>query len=262
MKICRTRSFGIVIKWRLFFCLLLVSLKGLAQDTSTVSGIVFDKDNRDRIASVNIRNITNNTADYNNLKGTFKIIAHPGDMVIFTRVDYLPDTVRIKDYKEIAVYMQRKAIQLNEVTVHDTLLSPEKRYEATKNDYTKVYGSLAYRDFLSTPSSGGAGLSIDAIWNSLSRSGRNAEKLRGIIDNDYHQNVIDYRFSRTAVGRITGLQGERLTDFMTKYRPGYYLVLTQTDYEFVSMIRANLRRYLRRPRTYQLPALPAMPPAK
>jgi hypothetical protein len=254
MKICQTRSFGTVVRWRLFFCLLLISVKGFSQKM-TVSGIVFDKENRDRIASVNIRNITANTADYNNLKGEFKIIAKVGDMIVFSRQDFHPDTIRIKDTAQLAIYMGHLAIQLHEVAVHDSLRTPQQRYDATRRDYNKIYGSLAYDDFLSVPSIGSAGLSIDALWNSLSRSGRNAEKLRGIIENDYHQNIIDYRFNKTFVGKVTGLTGDKLTDFMTKYRPGYYTTITMSDYEFISLIRNNYRRYLRRPRTYTLPPL-------
>ncbi len=245
LKTSQTFIFNIAMKPVLFLCLFLIALNGFSQD-KTVAGIVFDKDSKDRIASVNIQNTTTKVAVYNNLKGEFKIKAKAGDQLIFSRQEFKSDTIIVQDGAALAIYLTRLAIQLKEVTVHDSLLTPEQRLEATKQDYTKIYGSLAYNDFLST-SSGGAGLSIDALWNSLSRSGRNAAKLREIIDNDYKQNVIDYRFNRNYVGNITGLKGDRLTAFMFRYRPGYYTTKTASEYEFVSMIRANLRRFLRRP---------------
>ena len=192
---------------------------------------------------------------YNNLKGEFKIAARAGDKLTFVRANYHPDTLTVKDGEPLAVYMERLAIQLKEVTVRDTLLSPEKRLEATKRDFTKIYGSLAYNDFLSTPSYGGAGLSIDALWNAFSRSGQNAEHLRQIIQSDYEQNVIDYRFNKTFVANVTGLKDERLTSFMMRYRPGYYTTRTASEYDYILMIKANLRRFLRRPRVYTLPPL-------
>jgi hypothetical protein len=136
--------------------------------------------------------------------------------------------------------------------------------EAIIQNYNKAYGSLAYGDFLTTPSSGGAGLSIDAIWNSFSREGRNAARLREIIQNDYEQNVIDYRFNRAFVSNITGLKDEKLASFMFRYRPGFYTTQSMSDYEFISMIRLNLKRFLRNQRTYSLPplkskALPSLP---
>jgi hypothetical protein len=238
----------------LFVCLLFFGIKCFAQE-KTVAGIVFDKESKDRIASVDIHNITKGLSVYNNLKGEFKINASEGDQLVFSRQDYHNDTIKVQNNSPLAIYMSRLAIQLKEVTVHDTLLSPEKRLEATKNDYTKIYGSLAYDDFLSTPSSGGAGLSIDALYNSFSRSGRNATHLRQIIQTDYEQNVIDYRFNRTYVGNITGLKDEKLTSFMFRYRPGYYTTKTASEYAFISMIRANLKRFLRNQRTYSMPAL-------
>jgi hypothetical protein len=238
----------------LFVCLFFFAIKCFAQE-KTVAGIVFDKESKDRIASVSIHNITKGLAVYNNLKGEFKINASAGDQLVFSRLDYHNDTIKVQSNNPLAIYMARLAIQLREVTIHDTLLSPEKRLEATKQDYTKIYGSLGYDDLLSTPSSGGAGLSIDALYNSISRSGRNATRLRQIIQSDYEQNVIDYRYNRTFVGNITGLKDEKLTAFMFRYRPGYYTTKTASDYEFILMIRSNLKRFLRNQRTYSLPAL-------
>lgn len=243
-----------VMKWQLFLCFFIGAFKGFSQE-KPVAGIVFDKESKDRIASVLVYNGTTKQSVYNNLKGEFTINAQAGDQLIFNRYDYLPDTIKIKNNAPIAIYMVRTAIQLKEVIIHDTLLSPEKRLEATKLDYSKIYGSSGYRDFLSVPSSGGAGLSIDALWNTFSRSGRNAERLKQIIENDYRQNVIDYRFNRTLVSNITGLKDNRLTDFMQKYRPGYYTTITMSDYEFIVLVRANFKRYLRRPRVYELAPL-------
>jgi len=257
--ICKKLSFDILMKPGLLFCLFILSIRCFSQD-KTVAGIVFDKNSKDRIASVQIRNISTGGTIFNNLKGEFKIKATPGDQLVFSREAYHPDTVKIESNAPLAVYMAPLAIQLKEVTVRDSVLTPQRRLAATKQDYTKIYGSLAYDDLLSTPSSGGAGLSIDALYNAFSRSGRNAAHLRQVIESDYRQNVIDFRFNRTYVGNITGLTGERLTAFMFRYRPGYYTTKTASEYEFISSIRANLKRFLRNSRIYSLP--PLEPPAR
>ncbi|WP_295674954.1 hypothetical protein [uncultured Mucilaginibacter sp.] len=242
------------MKPRLFLLLLLLTLKGFAQP-KPLEGIVFDKESKERIASVNIHDLTNGIAIYDNLKGEYQIIAADGDILVFSKQNYRSDTIKVQSRAQLAVSMVRLAIQLKEVTVHNTSLTPDQKLEATKNDFTKIYGSLAYGDYLSTPYGGGAGLSIDALWNSISRSGRNASKLRDVIQQDYEQNVIDYRFNREYVAGITGLKDEKLTSFMFRYRPGYYTTTNMNDYEFITMIRANLRRFLRSQRTYGLPPL-------
>ena len=262
----RKLSFGFRMKLWLLLLLCGLSVRVIAQDKPTpkhdgqVEGVVYDKDTKERVARTNIINNTTGESFYNNLKGEFKIDAKPGDQLIFIKQDYLPDTLLIKDNENLVVSLQRTAIPLKEVTIRDSLATPLQRFQATRKAFSKAYGSNAYSDVLSTSPGGGAGLSIDAIWNSLSRSGRNAQHLQGIIQSDYQQNVIDYRFNRTYVGNITKLKGQDLTNFMLRYRPGYYTVTTATEYEFITYIRNNLRRYLRNKRIYSQQPLNANKP--
>ena len=221
----------------------------LAQD-KPVEGIVFDKNTKERIASISVHDLNNNITVYNNLKGEFKIKANIGDQLVFSRQDYHPDTIKVQTRVDLAVYMAHLVIQLKEVTVRDSALTPEQQLEKTKEEYAKIYSPSLNPDFFSNSDYGGSGISIDAIWNAFSREGRNAESLRALIERDYEQHVIDYRFSRTFVERVTGLKDGKLTSFMqaaththtpcfvVNLRPGYYTVRTMTDYEFITMIRA------------------------
>lgn len=240
----------------LFFWL--IASTAFAQEKE-VSGIVFDKESKGRIAKVNVYNITNGKAVYNTFKGEFKINASVGDVLILSKPDHFSDTVKLKTLAPLAIYLRPQAIQLQQVTIRDTLLSPQRRLAQTKRDYNKIYGSISSSEFLTTSPGSGAGIGIDALYNAFSRSGRNAAHLRDIIDLDYKQNVIDYRFNKTFVASVTKLIEPQLSDFMVKYRPGYYQVTTFSDYEFIFSIKANLRRYLRNPRSFGLPALPILP---
>jgi hypothetical protein len=254
-KLWRRCSFGLAMRLGLFALFFFTSFGVFAQEKS-LDGIVFDKNSKERIAQVNLLNTATGKSVYNNLKAEFVINAHIGDKLIFTKLNYKPDTITVQNYTSLAVYIQPLSIQLKEVTIHDSLATPEQRLLATKRDYPNIYGSIANTDLLSIGADGaGVGLSIDGLYNMFSRSGRNAAHLRENIQEDYYQNVIDYRFNKTLVGHITGLKDAQLADFMQKYRPGYYTVTTATDYEFISYIKANLRRYLRRPRLYTLPPL-------
>jgi len=238
--------------WLLFFCIFFGGRAFGQQDS--LQGIVFDKVTKARVAEVNIQNATSGKSAYNSLKGEFTIAARIGDIVIFTKANYKPDTIKVQSYASRAIYLKSTGRMLQQVNVRDTILTPEQQLANTKRDYNKIYGPLGDKDLLSVGPDG-AGLSIDALYNLISRSGRNAAHLRDLIQQDYNQNVIDYRFSRTLVARVTGLKDKQLTDFMQKYRPGYFFVTTATDYEFISSIKANLKRYLRRPNAYALPKL-------
>ncbi|WP_462267248.1 peptidase associated/transthyretin-like domain-containing protein [Mucilaginibacter sp.] len=249
------------MKYLLFLCLAFLTLPAFCQE-KPVSGVVADKTTQERIAKVNVRNTRSGKSAYNNLKAEFSINARPGDVLIFSRQGYFPDTVKITGTGDIAVYLKPTAIMLKEVKVRDSLLSPMRRLAMAKAENSKAYGSLAYRDILSV-SPIGAGISIDAIWNMLSRSGRNAARLREVIQQDYDQDVIDYRFNKAFVTSVTGLQEPDLTKFMQRYRPSYYTVSTASDYDFIAYIKGNLKRYQRNPnRMYLQPLIPVTAAAK
>lgn len=253
-----TCSFIATMKFGLIFFLCTLCLSEAFAQTKTLAGIVYDNASKERIAKVNVVNINSKGSIYDNLKAEFTIPAQKGDMLVFSKEGYFNDTVKVKDETELVVYLTRTAIPLRPVYITGRFLSPQSQLDANKKLYNKAYGSLAYRDLLSV-NSGGAGLSIDALYNMISREGRNAERLRETIDKDYHQSVIDERFNSALVGSITGLKDKQLTDFMFKYRPGYYFVLEATDYDFIKYIRNNFRRYQRNPTAYQLQRLDATP---
>jgi len=251
----RTFNFGVAMRFCLLGLLCFCSVKGFTQDKK-VDGIIFDKITNARIAIVNVKNVTTGRSVYDNLKGEFTIEASIGDILVFTKQDYFADTMKVENYNSTAIYLRRMSIQLSEVTIRDTVLNPQAKLAATQRDYNKIYGSeLNNKDFLTTSPGGGAGIGIDAIYNSLSKSGHDAARLRNEIQEDYYQNVIDYRFNRTFVGRITGLKDEQLTEFMKRYRPGYWFVMNANDYDFITSIKANYKRYLRRLKAYSLQPL-------
>jgi endonuclease YncB( thermonuclease family) len=240
--------------WLLVLMCGVVAGKSFAQER-VVEGIVYDKNSKERIAKVNIVNSRTKQSVYNTLKAEFKLTALAGDQLVVNKIGYFSDTVQVGDSNTILVYLKPTSIQLRQVNITDSVLNPQKRYLATKQEYSKAYGSNAYRDPLTLTPGLGAGISIDAIWNSFSREGRNAARLQKVIERDFHENQIDYRFNKTLVGNITGLKDPQLSDFMQKYRPGYYMVMNASQYEFVTSIRTNLKRYLRNPKAYSLQRL-------
>jgi hypothetical protein len=242
------------MKLWLLFILCLLAHTAFSQDKPVV-GLVFDKATKERIAKVNVRNLRNGQSVYVNLKAEFKILAQPGDALVFSKQNYFSDTLKVPSKLDMAVYLKASSIMLKDVNVRDTVLSAQKQLELTKKSYSKIYGSLNNRELLTLSPGAGAGIGIDAIWNMISRSGRNAEHLRNIIEQDYKINVIDQRFTKTLVQKITGLKEPQLTSFMARYRPSYYLVTTASDYEFATYIKLNVKRFLRNPNIVALPSL-------
>lgn len=253
LKLTQKVSFISVMKLWGILLLCLCGTTTFAQQK--VEGIVFDGESKERIALVTVRNTSTGESVYNNLKAEFSIKATTGNTLIFKKDGYFADTITVQDNRTLAVYLKRAGIQLKQVDVTAKAFTPEKKLEATKRDYTRLYGSAANPDALAISPYGGVGIGIDALYNAFSRSGRNAERLKEIIERDYREDVIDYRYNRTLVGSITGLSGDKLTDFMQKFRPSYYFVTTASEYEFTRRVRTDFRRYKRNPSAYGLQAL-------
>lgn len=220
-----------------------------------IQGIVFDKDNKQRLTRVYIYNTRTGEGFYNTTKGEFKTTARTGDVLVAALQGYGVDTVSIKSETTLLFYLRRNSIQLQEVVVRDSLKTPSEQLKQAQEEYSTIYSKGAVKDVFTTGGSnggGGAGLSINALYNLLSKEGKNARMLQKIIERDYRDAMIEYRFTKSLVNRVTGLSGARLTDFKQQYKPGYYFILEANDYELIQYIRKSYLSYLKDPAANRL----------
>ncbi|GGH13117.1 MULTISPECIES: hypothetical protein [Pedobacter] len=242
---------------RFFFTFILLTglSKLLYAQTKPVQGIVIEKETKQRLAKVYIYNIRTGDGLYNNTKGEFSTFAIPGDTLVAALSGYGVDTMVFKG--QTAMYFQLKTlgIRLRDVVIQQKRLTPQQLYEKNVQEYRYQTMKGSSKDLLNL-GNGGVGLGIDAIYNLLSRQGRNARHLQKILEKDYREDLIDYRFNANLVRQVLGIQGDELTDFMQQYRPTYQFVLDATDYSFNQFIRNAYKSYKLNPKALQLPKLP------
>jgi len=229
----------------------------LAQD-KPIQGIVFDMESKQRLTRVYIFNTRTGEGFYNTTKGEFKTNAREGDVLVAALQGYGVDTVSIRTVSTVLFYLKRNSIQLQEVVVRDSLGTPEERLQNTIEEYNAAYIKGAVGNLLTTGGSnggGGAGLSINALYSLLSREGRNARQLQKIIERDYRDAMIEYRFTRTLINRVIGISGSKLLDFKQQYKPGYYFIIQANDYELIEYIKKSYASYLENPAAYRLQPL-------
>lgn len=240
-------------KLGLLICTILYS--GLLLAQQEVDGIVFDTDTKQRVAKVYIYNTQNKTGTFNNLKGEFRLKASKGDVLIAATEGYYPDTLTLKDDATILLFLKKSSIMLREVSIV-ARKSPDDILRQKQEDYNTAYSKGDPGSLLSVGNSG-AGLSIDALYSILSREGKNARYLQEIIERDYQDDIIDYRFTPELVSANTGLKAGVLDDFMQQYRPSYYFILNSSDYELALYIRSSYQKYRQNPAARRLPPLEA-----
>lgn len=239
----------------------LILLIGLSSaifaQTKPVQGIVIDKETKQRLAKVYIYNIRTGDGLYNNTKGEFSTYANPGDTLVAALSGYGVDTIIFKG--QTASYFQLKSlgIRLRDVLIQQKRLTPQQQYEKSVSEYRYQTMKGSSKDLLNL-GTGGVGLGIDAIYNLLSRQGRNARHLQKILEKDYREDLIDYRFNASLVQQVLSIKDTELTDFMQQYRPTYQFVLDADDYAFNVFIRNAYRSYRINPKALQLPPLPKL----
>ncbi|RZK50876.1 MAG: hypothetical protein EOO99_00405 [Pedobacter sp.] len=241
----------------LSYCLCLYS-KANAQSVP-IKGFVIDKETKARLAKVYIYNPRISDGFYNNLKGEFTQEAKVGDTLFAALSGYALDTLIVKNQGTLVFQLKPLSIRLNPVDIYGKKPTPQEIYEQNIKDY-KYKLALGNTKNLFTVGSGGVGLSIDAIYNLLSRQGKNARYLQQILEKDYKEAIIDHRFNPEYVKSILGHTNFDIKDFMLQYRPTYQFVLSASDYAFSLFVRNSYNSYKRNPSILRLPKLPNYKP--
>ncbi|MXV49853.1 hypothetical protein GS399_02640 [Pedobacter sp. HMF7647] len=237
--------------------ILFILLRAYSQ-SHEVAGLIYDRDSKQRLTRVKITNLKTNQSFYNNVKGEFTTNASTGDSLSFSLPGYITEKVAVQSQRSLFVYLRRNSIQLREVVVTENAITPVIKHDQNKRDYKDIYRRGSSKDILTVGGAnglGGAGLGIDALYNLISKQGKDARYLQGIIERDYRNSMIDYRYNKTLVNLTTGLSGEKLNDFMQQYRPSYQFILQATDYQLIDYIKNNYQRYLLNPSAFKLQPL-------
>lgn len=220
-----------------------------------VQGFVIDKESKQRLAKVYIYNSHQDEGLYNNSKGEFATQASVGDTLFAVLQGYGVDTVVYKGSASMYFQLKSLAVQLREVSIVGSALTPKQRYDQTVKEYNYATKLGSSKDLLNLGSRG-VGLGIDAIYNLLSRKGKNARHLQEILERDYREQIIDYKFNAAFVGQALRIRGFELLDYMQQYRPSYDFVLGASDYAFIVLLRNNYAFYKRNPKALRLSDLP------
>lgn len=240
---------------RLFiFVLCFFSIASFGQGKIYIIGKVEDKENHKGIKSARIFNHNAKAGSVTNDRGLFFIWAVAGDSVKISAKGYFPITFFAKNITKDTTFILSSdptyVTQLDEVEVFGKKTEQMKREIKELLNENPENGKFEAGSLLSTnttPGMGGAGISISAIYDYFSVSGKDHRKADYLKQQGRYQFYAGWRMNQKLVGRLTGLKDKDLEQFMTYLNTDKKIdtdyILKASDYELNATILTYFEAY-------------------
>lgn len=208
----------------------------------TISGTVFDSTGAIPVRDVLVKS-SSGTQIITDSLGRYAIVTTDKDSLTFIYNDKPTAKFAVKQIKNIGSFdlalhirVPEKFRTLKEVKVY----TKNFRQDSIENrqNYNKIFGYE--KPGVSTsvnPGSGSVGMDLDEFIN-IFRFKRNKQlrKMQDRLLEQEQENYIKYRFNKTAVKRITRLEGADLDNFMILYKPEFEFTEMATTVQFYQYI--------------------------
>jgi hypothetical protein len=212
---------------------LLVLAAGSVAAQVEISGTVFDKTQLFTMPGVSV--LSNSGAGtMTDSAGHYRIRLPLDDSIYFSYLGRHTAKIAIRRLNRDYPLNMSLAVTVDSLPIVVVKPTPY-RYDSLLNreEYRKVFDYAP--DYLAS-GSGGVGLNLDMIFNA--RKNRQMLALQRRLLEEEQEKYVDYRFNRTLVRKITGLQRPLLDTFMRLYRPSYaFLRSFETDYDYYKYIK-------------------------
>ena len=229
--------------------LLLLPASALAQQQSQspqppahLSGKVRLQSSNEILVNVTVSNRALGQHNISDMGGNYRIVARPGDTLVFSSAGYLTDTLLISGdmlATDYTVYLHEKVVALPAVKVTENnsyQLDSLQRHE----DYAWLLDKKHPVKLWNEKRPGDApGLSFSPIgyYSKGEVAKRRLKKRLKAEEEDYY---VDFRFPRGRVSQLTGLRGDSLDMFMLRFRPSYRWCRTANTMDILLYINDKL----------------------
>ena len=224
---------------------LLSSFTGFAQQFLT--GKVRKKENLEILGSVSIYNKTQRMHRLSDEEGNYRIMAQPGDVVIFSFVGYHADTIAVTAKilgAEFPILLDLRPVSLQAVTVGSL-----SNYQLDSLERRQVYNWIYEQEpqpVVERQRQGdGVGVELNVIPHGSSEV-RQRLKLKKRILREEQVHYVNFRFSADYVSRLTHLEGDSLHQFMERYRPTYDFCRMAANVDMLVYINDSFKKFKNR----------------
>jgi hypothetical protein len=213
-----------------------------------VRGRIFRDQTDEVLMGVDIDNISQQLHRQSDLGGNFKISAKVGDILVFSNIGYLSDTVRVLSYiidSGYNVMLRPETRSLPMVSVQGDLNKYQLDSLKRREDYRYIYDRTAPKIAGGTTPSNGVGIGLSPV-TYFSKKEKEVRHLRKRLGQNEQNYYVDYKFSRSYVAKLTRLQGDSLQLFMKRYTPSYSFCRKTSSDGMMLYINESLKSFLKR----------------
>lgn len=216
-----------------------------------VSGQVISDRGGMPVATASVMNISRGKGTITDTLGFFNIRAFPSDTLRFSHVGFISKYVFLADSSNtdfMTVELPKAYHMLDEVDVkslswhkfkHEIVNKPAPEPERYGTDTALTSLDKAAADFMNS----GPGVGVSLPLNIQTDAQKQYAQLEKLKQRDRREKVIHQKFNHDMVRKVTGLEGEALTDFVLWMQlPGVFLYHA-TQYSIIKHIQKMYRRY-------------------
>ncbi len=213
-----------------------------------ITGFVIDKGTKQPVSGALVSLGSLHTIT--NISGTFEItIPALYDSLKITHFAYKPYFAAVaKSTFVLRIELEPNVTKLNEVIIHGNRDFKQDSIE-NRNAFAKQFNYTGPKvmDAFTGNSDKQPGdiISINPLLliAALTKKSTPEYKFKKLLINNEHAQYIDEHFNKGIVSRITGLQGDTLSAFLTQYRPTYEFVKKATDYDMEIYIKESFKKF-------------------
>jgi hypothetical protein len=232
---------------KIILILLLISPFSLLAQNNTLTGNIFDNDNRSNsLEGASVKNITTKSFTLTDKDGHFAITAKIGDLISFGFAGFQTDTVYLTNLFPKNVYLRIQVNDLKQVDVNGAKVSP---YLNTKDP-----NAMPARQVDMSKERGGVRLNLGyGKWR------KEQAKIQELEENDKIQQEISRNFTEEAAKNLLKFEGPDVKDFLSLYRPTVDQVKADKPFNYTYYMATAYRAWQRLPVDQRkLPPLPKL----
>ncbi len=221
------------------------------------SGKLINEQTGDPVQLSHIINQKRNYAIISDTLGYFSIYVRPKDLLIATAIGFYDLPIYISDsvarinifhtYRMIPKIYAIPEIDINRLGTYEqfkynflNLDLPEPEHPANPTVFIDIGKGIDTLDIIEPLSLGSP---ITAIYNLVSKEGKSLRKLKKLQEEEEFRKQVGYKYNPEMLGRITGLSGPELYEFIKFCNFSKGFILKSTEYEIIEKVLEKLKEY-------------------